>query len=163
MSAAGTAVAQTSPVNQAQVEQKLRLQARMRSGAGWLMAVAIFSVVNSALGLFDAKLHFIVGLGVTQIVDGIGKVGGTAGSVAGFVISIIAAGVFLLFWKFAREGQQWAFLVGMILYALDGLLFLGFGLWLDLAFHGFAVFSMYKGFAALNELNALNRQPGIQQ
>lgn len=163
MSAAGTAVAQTSPVNQAQVEQKLRLQARMRSGAGWLMAVAIFSVINSALGMFDAKLHFIVGLGVTQIVDGIGKVGGTAGSVAGFVISLIAAGVFLLFWKFAREGQQWAFLIGMILYALDGLLFLGFGLWLDLAFHAFAVFSMYKGFAALNELNAIKNQPGLQQ
>ena len=158
MSAAGTAVAQTGPVNQAQVEQKLRLQARMRSGAGWLMAVAIFSVINSALGLFDAQIHFIVGLGITQIVDGIGKVGGAAGSVAGFVVSLLAAGVFMLFWKFAREGQQWAFLVGMILYALDGLLFLGFGLWLDLAFHAFAVFSMYKGFAALNELSALNRQ-----
>lgn len=163
MSAAGTAVAQTSPVNQAQVEQKLRLQARMRSGAGWLMAVAIFSVINSALGMFDAKLHFIVGLGVTQIVDGIGKVGGAAGSVAGFVISLIAAGVFLLFWKFAREGQQWAFLVGMILYALDGLLFLGFGLWLDLAFHAFAVFSMYKGFQALSQLNAIKSQPGLSQ
>lgn len=163
MSAAGTAVAQTSPVNQAQVEQKLRLQARMRSGAGWLMAVAIFSVINSALGMFDAKLHFIVGLGVTQIVDGIGKVGGAAGSVAGFVISLIAAGVFLLFWKFAREGQQWAFLVGMILYALDGLLFLGFGLWLDLAFHAFAVFSMYKGFQALSQLNAMKSQPGLSQ
>jgi len=158
MSAAGTAVAQTSPVNQAQVEQKLRLQARMRSGAGWLMAVAIFSVINSALGMFDAKLHFIVGLGITQIADGIGKVGGAAGSIAGFIVSLVAAGMFMLFWKFAREGQQWAFLVGMILYGLDGLLFLGFGLWLDLAFHAFAIFSMYKGLAALSALNQLNQQ-----
>jgi len=163
MSAAGTAVAQTSPVNQALVEQKLRLQARMRSGAGWLMAVAIFSVINSALGLFDAKLHFIVGLGVTQIADGIGKVGGTAGNIAGLVVSVIVAGVFLLFWKFAREGQQWAFLVGMILYGLDGLIFLGFGLWLDLAFHAYAIFSMSKGLSALNQLNKLNQQPSSFQ
>jgi hypothetical protein len=160
MSTAGTAVAQTSPVNQASVEQKLKLQSRMRAGAGWLMAVAIFSVLNSALMMFDAKLHFIVGLGITQIADGIGKVGGTAGSAAGLVITLIVAGVFLVFWKFAREGQPWAFLIGMILYGLDGLIFLGFGLWLDLAFHAFAIFNLYKGLQALNALHQLNRPPG---
>ena len=158
MSTAGTAVAQTSPVNQASVEQKLKLQSRMRAGAGWLMAVAIFSVLNSALMMFDAQLHFIVGLGITQIADGIGKVGGTAGGAAGLVITLIVAGVFLVFWKFAREGQPWAFLIGMILYGLDGLIFLGFGLCLALAFHAFAIFNLYKGLQALNALNQLNRQ-----
>jgi len=154
MSAAGNAVAPVqTPVSQAALEQKLKLQSTMKRGAGWLMAIALFSVVNSALLLSGAKLHFIVGLGITQIADGVGKVGGAAGSVAGFVVSLIAAGVFLLFWKFAREGQKWAFLVGMILYAMDGLIFLGFGLWLDLAFHAFALFNMYKGLQALNQMN----------
>jgi len=158
---AGTAVApvQPNPQNQALVEQRVKLQARVRSSAGWLMAVALFSVVNSALGFFDAKLHFIVGLGVTQVVDGIGKVGGTAGSAAGFVVSLCMAGVFVIFWKFAREGRKWAFLSGMILYALDGLIFLGLGLWLDFGFHVFAIFNMYKGLSALNELKQLNQQP----
>jgi hypothetical protein len=157
---AGTAVAPApaSPVNQALVEQKLKLQARVKGGAGWFIAVALFSVVNSALGFFDAKLHFIVGLGVTQIADGVGKAGGTAGSVAGFLVSLCAAGVFLAFWKFAREGQQWAFLTGMILYGVDGLIFLPFALWLDFGFHIFALFSMYKGLQAVNALNQLNRQ-----
>jgi len=163
MSATGTAVApvQNSPVNQAMVEQKMKLESRMRSGAGWLLAVALFLVVNSALGFFDAQMHFIVGLGVTQIADGIGKVGGTAGSIAGFVVSLIAAGVFAGFWKFARAGQQWAFLVGMILYALDGLIFLGFGLWLDFGFHIFALYCMYKGLSALNAVNRLNQQVSV--
>jgi len=158
---AGTAVApvQNTPVNQAMLEQKLRLESQMRRGAAWLIAVAAFSVINSALSLFNADLHFIVGLGVTQIADGIGKAGGTAGSVAGFVVSLIAAGVFCLFWKFARDGQKWAFLVGMILYGLDGLIFLGFGLWLVLAFHAFALFRIYKGLSALNALDQLKQQP----
>jgi hypothetical protein len=159
MPTAGTAVAQPSPVNQASVEQKLKLESRVRAGAGWLMAVAIFSVLNSALMMFDAKLHFIVGLGITQIADGIGKVGGTAGGAARLVITLIVAGVFLVFWKFAREGQPWAFLIGMILYGLDGLIFLGFRLWLDLAFHAFAIFNLYQGLQALNALSQLNRQP----
>jgi hypothetical protein len=156
---AGSAVGPTqTPVNQAMLEQKVKLQTRMRAGAGWMMAVALFSVVNSALMLTGAQLHFIVGLGVTQIADGVGKVGGAAGSVVGFVVTLIAAGIFLLFWKFAREGQKWAFIVGMTLYALDGLIFLGFGLWLDLAFHAFAIFNIYKGLAALNEMNRMDRQ-----
>ena len=156
MSAAGNVVSNAqTPVSQAVIEQKLRLQHTMKRGAGWLIAVALFSVINSALMMTDAKLHFIVGLGVTQIADGIGKVGGTAGGVAGFIVSLCAAGVFLIFWKFAREGQQWAFIVAMVLYAMDGLIFLGFGAWLDLAFHAFALFNIYKGLAALNELNKL--------
>ena len=159
MAATGTAVAPVA--NQAAMEQRIRLQGRMRSGAGWLMAVALFSVINSALVLFDAKLHFIVGLGVTQLADGVGKVGGAAGSIAGFIVSLCAAGVFLLFWKFAREGQQWAFLAGMSLYALDGLIFLSFGLMLDFGFHVFALYSMYKGLSALNALNKLDSQPGF--
>lgn len=161
MSATGTAVAPVQ-ANQSALEQKLALQTRMRAGAGWLMAVALFSVVNSALVFFDAKLHFIVGLGVTQIADGVGKATGSAGSIAGFVVSLFAAGIFLLFWKFAREGQQWAFLAGMILYGLDGLIFLGLGLILDFGFHVFALFSMYKGLSALSALNKLNSQPGLQ-
>jgi hypothetical protein len=157
---AGTAVApvQANAQNQAFLEQKLKLQSRVRSGAGWLVAIAAFSVVNSALTFFDAQLHFIVGLGVTQIADGMGKIGGTAGSVAGFVVSIFAAALFLVFWKFARVGQQWAYITAMILYGLDGLIFLGFGLWLDLGFHVFALYSMYKGLSALSALNQLNRQ-----
>lgn len=160
MSATGTAMAPAStPANPALGEQKMKLLQRIRSGSGWFMAVALFSVVNSALMFFNAKIHFIVGLGVTQIADGIGRVGGTAGSIAGLVVSLFAAGVFMALGKFSREGHKWAFLLGMGLYAADGLIFLGFGLWLDLAFHAFALFNIYKGLTALNELNQLNSQP----
>ncbi|HXJ86240.1 MAG TPA: hypothetical protein VMS18_05450 [Candidatus Binatia bacterium] len=161
MFATGTAVAPAAapaPVNAAAVERKIKLQAGTNGGARWFMAVALFSVINSALMFFNAKMHFIVGLGVTQIADTIGKLGGTVGSIAGLIVSLFAAAMFLVFWKFAREGNQWAFIAGMVLYALDGLIFLGFGLWLDLGFHAFALFGIYKGLTSLNELNQLNRQ-----
>ncbi len=164
MPAAGTAMAPapvpSAPANSAIVEQKkIQLQMRLRSGSGWFFAIALFSVINSGLMLFNAKLHFIVGLGITQIADGIGKMGGMAGGIAGLVVSLFAAGIFSLFGKLSRDGQQWAFIVGMALYAVDGLIFLGFGLWLDLAFHAFALFNIYKGLSALNELNKLNSEP----
>lgn len=154
MSITGTAVPQ-APVNQAAIEQKLRLESVVKRGAGWFLAVAGFSVINSLLMMSGAKVNFIVGLGVTQIAAGIGKTGGTVGGMAGLIVSLFAAGVFALFWKFAREGHAWAFLIGMILYGLDGLIFLGFGLWLDLAFHAYALFNMYKGLEAVNARNRI--------
>jgi len=160
MSSTGTALAPTpqQTPNQNLVEQRLRLQGRVRSGAGWLFAVAGFSVINSSLVFFNANLHFIVGLGITQIADGIGKRGGSGGAIAGFIVSLFMAGLFALFGKLAREEKQWAFLAGMVIYGLDGLIFLAFGQMLDLAFHGFAIYCMFQGLRALGALQKLNSQ-----
>jgi hypothetical protein len=161
MSNTGTALAPTPTQgpNQALVEEKLKLQGRVRSGAGWLFAVAGFSVINSTLVFFNANLHFIVGLGITQIADGVGKRAGSAGAIAVFIVSLFMAGLFALFGKFAREENQWAFIAGMVIYGLDGLIFLAFGEMLDLAFHAFAIYCMFQGLRALNALNKVNAQP----
>jgi hypothetical protein len=161
MSNTGTALAPTPTQgpNQALVEEKLKLQGRVRSGAGWLFAVAGFSVINSTLVFFHANLHFIVGLGITQIADGVGKSAGSGGAIAGFIVSLFMAGLFALFGKFAREENQWAFIAGIVIYGLDGLIFLAFGEMLDLAFHAFAIYCMFQGLRALGALNKLNAQP----
>ncbi len=158
MSSTGVAPAPIPSQNQAVIEQKLRLQSKMRNGAGWLMAVAIFSVINSVLVISNANLHFIVGLGVTQIADGIGKGTGSAGTAAGVIVSLFMAGIFALFWKFARQGQQWAFITGMVIYALDGLIFLGLGVFLDFAFHLYALYCIFLGLKALTQLTNLHAQ-----
>ena len=54
------------------------------SGANWFFWIAGLSVVNSLAAFFDVEWGFIIGLGITQIVDGIAWVvaeetsGGTA-------------------------------------------------------------------------------------
>ena len=65
------------------------------------------------------------------------------------IINGIVAGVFVLFWQFARKGQKWAFLVGMVLYAADGLLLVLFKDILSVAFHAYALYRMSSGFKAL--------------
>jgi len=42
---------------------------RMRRGAGWFLTIALLSAVNSVLQIFDAKIRFIFGLGITQVKD----------------------------------------------------------------------------------------------
>ncbi|MFN8597714.1 MAG: hypothetical protein U0559_16215, partial [Anaerolineae bacterium] len=53
---------------------------------------------------------------------------------------------------------RWALILGMVLYGLDGLIFIWAQDWLGLAFHGYALFMMYLGLQAYRKLEAL--EPG---
>lgn len=116
------------------------------NGASWFIWIAALSLVNSAISLSGSHWHFIIGMGVTEAVDVIGGTTGPTGRVAAFVINLFIAGIVALFGVFARRGQKWAFLVGGILYALDGLLLLAFKDFLSAAFHAYALFYIFRGF-----------------
>ncbi len=137
------------------------------NGVSWYFFVAGLSVVNSLLVLFGADWSFIFGLGITQIFDGIAvAIAGEMGAGAGiwivrgivFVFNLAIAGFFVLFGWLSKKGYGAAFLIGIVLYVLDGLLFLVFRDWMGLAFHALAVFLMVRGYLALRKLRALQLQ-----
>ena len=138
---------------------------RMRRGAGWFLTIAILSGVNSLLQIFDAKIRFIFGLGITQVVDAIGHRAGQNG----MFVTIVVDGVFILMLilcsRWAKTGSQGAFLGGMIAYALDGVLLLMFSMWLDAAVHAYALWMIWLGYSASRELAQLQQaaQPGLSQ
>ena len=145
-------------------DPRVPLILRMRRGAGWFLTIAILSGVNSLLQVFDAKIRFIFGLGITQVVDAIGH-----GSGQGMFVTIAVDGLFIVMLilcsKWAKAGSQGAFLGGMIAYALDGLLLLAFNIWLDAAVHAYALYMIWQGYAAARELAQMQRavQPGLSQ
>jgi hypothetical protein len=139
------------------VEQKLRAEQILKNASGWFLWIAGLSIVNSVLTVSGTSFHFIFGLGVTQIVDGFGHLSGTTGSALGLVVNLFIAGVFVLFWNFARQGQRWAFLVGMALYAIDGLILLPFKDFLGVAFHAYALFRIYSGLQSVSILETLRQ------
>ena len=141
----------------AMLEQKLRAEHLVKNAAGWFLAIAGLSVLNSVLTLSGAGFHFIFGLGITEIVDEVGKQTGATGSTLGLVVNLFIAGVFVLFWKFARTGAKWAFLVGMALYAVDGLILIPFKDLLGVAFHAYALFRIYQGLQGIPVLENLRR------
>ena len=144
--------------NQSNVlEQKLRVEQALKGSASWFITIAVLSLVNSVLAMTDAKIHFIFGLGFTQIVDALSHQAGGAGFVLDLVINGIVAGVFALFWSFARKGQKWAWYVGIGVYALDALILLPFKDFLSIAFHAYALYRMSMGLKLLPILERLNR------
>ena len=145
----------------------------LQSGANWFYWIAAFSVINSLVLLFKGEWGFIIGMGVTQIFDafakgfaeaamedGAGASVGTTITAFVLVVDVVVASVVALFGWLANKGFAWAFVIGMVFYALDGLLFLLVGDLLSLGFHAFALFCIFGGYSSLKKLRALQAQAG---
>jgi hypothetical protein len=153
-----------SDINQQQVnllEEKLRLKNRFNNGAGWFFWIAGLSLVNSIILLAGGRWNFLIGLGLMQVIDGIAsEVAIETGSIVkliAFIADLLIAGVFVAFGVLARKGYRWSFVVGMIVYALDGAIFLLVPDFLSIGFHLFALFCLYGGLQAHIKLSEIEQ------
>ena len=141
--------------------ERQQLEQRMKSGANWFYWIAALSLVTSIISLAGGNWAFLVSLGVTQLVDAVANVGadrvGWGVKVVALVFDLVAAGLFALLGMFAGKRQTWAFVVGMVLYLLDALVCLFIGFWLGLAFHAFALYSIFGGYKAGARLAELDK------
>ena len=141
--------------------RKIGLENRVKSGANWFYWIAGLSVVNSVIVLAQGEWSFIVGLGVTQVVDALSlgivdeapESKAVATAIAIFV-NLVTVTVCATFGVLANKKKPWAFWVGMVLYGLDGLLFLTVADYLSFGFHVFALWGIYSGLRALQEIRA---------
>jgi hypothetical protein len=149
------------------LQAQLTAQQQLKGGASWFLWIAGLSLLNSLILLFGGTWNFVIGLGMTQIVDGFfeavatslaPEIGGVI-RIIGFVVDISIAGLFVLFGVLAKKGYGWSFIVGMVLYALDGCIFVLVQSWLGVGFHLFALVGLYGGYKALKKSTILG-QPG---
>ena len=141
----GTASGQPGASNAAVVHQ-------LRSGASWFYWIAGLSLVNSIISFSGSSWHFLFGLGITQIFDGLRENLGSAGTIVVLALDLAAAGLFILFGVFANKGHLWAFITGMVLFGLDGLLFVLVKDWLGVGFHVFVLYCLYRGLSACRQM-----------
>ena len=111
--------------------QLAQLHAHGTSGAGWFYWIAALSLVNSVILLSGGDRHFVVGLGVTLVADVVAKevadqnpeIATVAKGIA-FGFDLFVAAIVCLFGWLSRRPILPIFVVGMILYLLDGLIYL---------------------------------------
>jgi len=139
-----------------------QLHARGTSGAGWFFWIAALSLINSIILLSGGDRHFVVGLGVTSIADAVARtvadqnpeVAGVAKGIA-FGFTVFVAAVVCLFGWLSRRPILPVFALGMILYLLDGLIYVMFQDWMSVGFHAFVLFGMWNGFNAYRQMKAM--------
>jgi hypothetical protein len=130
------------------------MAAQLKSGSSWFYWIAALSLINSFVAISGNEWRFIIGLGVTQILDAIGAQIGGAGKFVALALDFAVAGVLVFFGVFAGKRHLWAFIVGMVLIGLDGLVFLLGQNWLGVGFHVFVIFFLFRGVQACRALNA---------
>ena len=140
------------------VEQKLRAERLVKAGASWFLMVGALSLINSVLSMSGSRIQFIFGLGIAQFVDTLARQAGQTGFALSLIINGGVAAVFVLFWNFARKGEQWAFVGGMGLYIVDALVMLMSRDILAVAFHAYALYRIYRGYKGIRALKHFEGQ-----
>lgn len=143
----------------------LSLENQLKGGVGWFYWIAGLSILNSIISFTGGSLTFVVGLGITQFIDGfvnalvndVSSGAGTIFRVIGFGLDFLIAGIFVVAGILGRKNIRWAVIVGMVLYGLDAVLSLVFGDWLSTIFHIIALVGLWKGQKAIQELLLLKK------
>ena len=150
-----TAAAMRPAVGVAASGELVELEKRIKSGASWYYWIAALTLVNSIATFSGTDWGFVLGLMITQIVDHFGQAAGAG--IGALVFDVFAVGVFILFGVFAGKRHLWAFIIGMVIYAVDGLLALIGQVWIGVAIHAFALFCLFVGLKAALRFRQVNR------
>jgi hypothetical protein len=125
--------------------------AQVHSAATWFYWIAGLSLVNSIAAFSGSSWRFILGLGIPEVLRQM--FAGASGSEAvALALSVLVAGVFILFGFFAYRAQVWAFVAGMVLFAADGVIFLIGSRWIGVAFHALVLYWLFRGLMACRSL-----------
>jgi hypothetical protein len=145
------------------IQKKINLERSIQTGGNWFVFIAVFSMINTVIFALGGSLTFVVGLGITQIIDAI--VYGVAREaskdwslvihIIGFGLDLALAWIFIGIGALVKKKHRWVLILGMAVYAFDALILLLFQAWLAVAFHAFVLFIIWGGFRSINSLNAL--------
>src|SRR5215813_9589596 len=123
-----------------------QLAANYRRGANWFYWIAALSMITSLITFGGGGVRFIFSLGITQIIDGFGigvsqaLDGGNGARIVALLLDLVITGIFVLFGYLSNQKQIWAYLIGAIVFLMDGLLCLLFGEIVSVLAHGFVLF-----------------------
>ena len=133
------------------------LTQQLNSSALWFFWIAGLSMINSIIAVSGGDWRFIFGLGITGVVDALSSQFGATAKAISFIFTLMMAGLFVIFGVLAKKFFHWAFVVGIVVYALDGLLMLLAKDYMGLAFHAFVLYLLFRGLSVSKKLRELKR------
>lgn len=145
--------------------RRMLLLKRAKDGINWFYWVAALSIINTIIFVTGSTPNFFLGLGVTQLVNDYTVLVANGTQIAPLMrwvagaIDLLLAGIFIFFgYRGQRSYRSWI-VAGIMLYTLDGLIFLAFSVWLGVIVHAFAIYNLVRGLRAMDRLNQM-RPPG---
>jgi hypothetical protein len=134
------------------VGMRSALEDRVRNGGRWFYWIAGLSAVNFVISNLGSSGGFALGTAIDWVLRAILLL--LAGPSVAWIAHVVVIAFFAFIGVRATAGAQWAFIVGGIVYALDGLIFLLSGDWLGIAVHAIALFAIVSGTRAVRQLRS---------
>ena len=132
------------------------LATKYKSGANWFYWIAGLTIVTSIMSYTGANFRFLISLGTTQVIDALANVMaaelGGAPKVVALVLDLILTGVFVVFGVLANKKFLWAYILGMAVFVIDGLVSLLVQDWVGVIAHVVVLVFMVPGFMAGRKL-----------
>lgn len=142
------------------------LAARYKSGANWFYWIAGLTLVTSIISFAGGDWRFLISLGTTQVIDALASVWsaelGGAPKIIAVVLDLILTGVFVVFGVLASKKFLWAYILGMAVFVLDGLVSLMVQDLIGVVAHAVVLIFMVPGFMAGRKLVELEQQMAAQ-
>lgn len=134
---------------------------KYKSGANWFYWIAGLTLVTSIMTFGGADWRFLISLGTTQVIDGIAvamsdDLGG-APQIIALVLDVFLIGIFVFFGVLANKRLLWAYILGMVVFFLDGMVSLLISDWIGVIAHVVVLIFMVPGFLAGRQLLELEQ------
>jgi len=138
------------------VAEQIKIENQFKSGANWFFWIAGLSIINSASSLTGSSWHFVIGLSVTQFIDGVARsIHGPYGNMFRMIALMMDIGFVALFASlglWAKQKSSAGFILGMILYGFDSLMLLLIGSVIGIVFHVLALVFIFRGLQSLQKM-----------
>ncbi len=131
------------------LEEPGNIDRRINRSANWFFGLAILSVTNTLLLMLPGTT-LIIGFGITALTYASTMGKGTLAILFMSLVTLAVTALFIILGICGRRKHRWAFVTGLTVYAIDGLLLILVQDWYSIAFH-FALFILI-----LQGLNATN-------
>ena len=125
----------------------------LKAAASWFWWIGVLSILNSTLSTSGKQFTFTFGLGLSQIGDAMMTNGSPIIETLGFFVTFGFAGLFLLLGWLAKHWNP-AFIVGLVVYALDALIYVVAQDWIGVGVHVFASVLIIGGYRTYRRLSA---------
>ena len=128
----------TADIREIELQEQLQ---KLKSSSNWFYWIAGLSLVNMLVIIGGANFHFVIGSSFVDFCSGIGQ----GGFIGGYIFAVLIIGGFAFLGHIAAKGNKWPFILGMVIYGADGLLYLTVGDFMSTLFHAFVLFKFYQG------------------
>jgi hypothetical protein len=120
------------------------------AAARWFWWIAGLSVVNTVIHASGGGINFVLGLAITEVSDAAFH----ATPMLGYAVDLLAVGFFFAMGWSGQRGALWAFVLGAVVYLLDGLIYLRYEVWMSAGFHALALYYILRGANELRKARA---------